>query len=50
MTTTELLRVHERYFQADKAKEGEGIGLALVKSYCDEQNISIHISSQKGLI
>jgi len=49
MTERELLRVYERYFQVDKNKNGKGLGLSLVKSYCDEQNISIHISSQKGL-
>jgi len=47
MSETELLRVHERYFQADQNKEGDGIGLALVKNYCDNENISIHINSQK---
>lgn len=48
MSTSELLRVYERYFQANKAKEGEGIGLALVQAYCEEANIDIRISSQKN--
>ena len=49
MGTTELLRVHERYYQADDRKDGEGIGLALVKAYCDEEGIDIHFNSEKGI-
>lgn len=46
MSETEILRIFERYYQADKAREGEGIGLALVKHYCDESQIEIQIKSQ----
>jgi signal transduction histidine kinase len=49
MTTAELLRVHERYFQGDEKKDGEGIGLALVKEYCDAENIAIQLQSEKGI-
>lgn len=49
MGSTELLRVHERYYQADERKDGEGIGLALVKAYCDEEGIDIHFKSEKGV-
>ena len=49
MGTTELLRMHERYYQADDRKDGEGIGLALVKAYCDEEGIDIHLESEKGV-
>ena len=49
MGTTELLRMHERYYQADDRKDGEGIGLALVKAYCDEEGIDIHFKSEKGV-
>ena len=49
MSTAELLRVHERYYQADDRKDGEGIGLALVKTYCDEEGIDIQINSEKGV-
>lgn len=48
MSATELLRVHERYYQADDQKDGEGIGLSLVKAYCEDEGIEIHITSQKG--
>ncbi len=47
MDETQLLRVYERYYQGDSKKEGEGIGLALVKAYCDEEGIEIYIRSQK---
>lgn len=49
MTPTQLLRIYERYYQVDAQKEGEGIGLSLVKAYCDEQNIDIHIASEEGV-
>ncbi len=48
MDETQLLQVYERYYQADSQKSGQGIGLALVKSYCDEEQISIDIKSQKN--
>lgn len=48
MSETELLRIFERYYQAETAQKGEGIGLALVKAYCDEEGIAIKIHSQKG--
>ena len=49
MDETELLKVYERYYQADNQKEGKGIGLALVKAYCDEANIVIDIKSAKNV-
>ena len=49
MSSTELLRMHERYYQADDNKEGDGIGFALVRAYCDEEGINIHIDSEKGV-
>ncbi|HHD79087.1 MAG TPA: HAMP domain-containing histidine kinase [Epsilonproteobacteria bacterium] len=49
MSTSELLRIHERYFQGDDTQEGQGIGLALVKSYCESENIAIDIQSEKNV-
>ncbi len=47
MDETQLLKVYERYYQADSKLKGEGIGLALVKAYCDEEGIIIDIKSKK---
>jgi len=49
MTQTELLSIYERYYQVDTAKDGKGIGLALVKAYCDEERIDIHIETEKNI-
>jgi len=49
MSPTELLQIHERYYQADEKKEGAGLGLALVKAYCDDEGIILHIGSQKNV-
>jgi len=49
MDETELISIYDRYYQSDNAMYGEGIGLALVKAYCDDEKIKIGISSQKGL-
>jgi len=48
MDEAELVKVYERYYQGDSQKEGKGIGLALVKSYCDAEGIGIQIVSEKG--
>ncbi len=48
MDESELLRVYERYYQGDRATYGEGIGLAIVKRYCDDENIHLRIVSTKG--
>ena len=48
MDEAQLLKVYERYYQVDGTKEGEGIGLALVKAYCDQEGISIRIDSKRG--
>jgi len=47
MDEVELITIYERYYQADYHVSGEGIGLALVKAYCDDEKIRIDISSQK---
>jgi len=48
MDEAELLRVYERYYQGDSKNEGKGIGLALVKAYCDTEGMAIQILSRKG--
>jgi len=49
MDDAELLKVYERYYQGNSQNEGKGIGLALVKAYCDREGIEIQIVSQKGV-
>ncbi|MEA3492291.1 MAG: HAMP domain-containing sensor histidine kinase [Campylobacterota bacterium] len=46
MDEDQLVRIFERYYQADECQNGDGIGLALVKAYCDENRISIVILSE----
>jgi signal transduction histidine kinase len=47
MDETELITIYERYYQLDNTSYGEGIGLALVKAYCDDEKIKIRINSKK---
>jgi len=46
MDATQIARIYERYYQGDNHNPGEGIGLALVKRYCDESGIGIRIESK----
>jgi signal transduction histidine kinase len=48
MDAMQIARIWERYYQADSHNPGEGIGLALVKRYCDEMGIGIRIDSMPG--
>jgi signal transduction histidine kinase len=49
MDEMELLRIFDRYYQSDATMPGYGIGLGLVKSYCDKYRIKLHVQSQKGV-
>lgn len=46
MDANEILHIYERYYQGDNQVQGEGIGLTLVKRYCDEEGIGIRITSE----
>jgi len=48
MDEVELLGIFERYYQNDSSMPGFGIGLGLVKSYCDRYKIQLHVDSRKG--
>jgi len=45
---SELPLIYQRYYQGDEAFRGEGIGLAIVRRYCDREQIGLKINSQKG--
>jgi len=46
MDANQILHIYERYYQGDGSQKGEGIGLTLVKRYCDESDIGIKIHSE----
>jgi len=48
MDEFDLLHLYERYYQSDNNKTGMGIGLSLVKRYCDKEKIVISIDSKKN--
>ncbi len=48
MDENEILRIYERYYQSDRNVRGEGIGLALVKRYCDDEGIGLRLRSVPG--
>ncbi len=43
-----LLNVFEHYYQEDKQSSGHGLGLGMVKEYCDTYKIKVYIDSKKG--
>jgi signal transduction histidine kinase len=45
ISSSDLLQIHERYYQGDSSKDGRGIGIAVVKSYCDKENIGLSFYS-----
>lgn len=47
MEEVELLSIFDHYYQNDATMPGFGIGLALVKSYCDRYKIGLHVKSKK---
>ncbi len=48
MEESELVKIFERFYQIKKSKDGYGLGLSIVKSFCDENKIKISIFSKKG--
>ncbi len=41
----ELFRIFDRYYQSDATMPGYGIGLGLVKSFCDKHKIKLRVKS-----
>jgi len=48
MDKVELFKVFDRYYQSDDSLPGFGIGLDLVKRYCDRHKIGLSIDSVPG--
>ena len=46
--TKNLFMVFDRYYQQDSSTEGFGMGLAVVKEFCDNNKIAIKIDSHTG--
>ena len=48
MDEVELLRIYDNYYQSNDTMRGFGIGLSMVKRFCDSQNIQLIIKSKLG--
>ena len=44
----DLIRIFDRYYQEDARSKGFGIGLSLVKKFCDKNDIELTIDSKVG--
>ncbi len=47
--TKNIFKIYDKYFQIDIETQGIGLGLSVVKEYCDKHNISIKIDSKEGI-
>ena len=48
MDEVTLVQIFDRYYQNDKTMAGYGIGLGLVKKYCDRNGIILRVDSSVG--
>ncbi len=48
MDEVELIRIFDNYYQANKEMQGFGIGLSMVKRFCDTNNIGLNFHSKPG--
>ena len=48
MDEVTLMKIFDRYYQSDKTMAGYGIGLSLVKRYCDRYSIGLNVQSHSG--
>ncbi len=46
MDEVELLQIFDNYYQSDKSMQGFGIGLSMVKRFCDSNNILLNFKSK----
>ncbi|MFA6196323.1 MAG: sensor histidine kinase [Sulfurimonas sp.] len=48
MDEVELLQIFDNYYQSNTNMQGFGIGLSMVKRFCDTHNIGLNFKSQKN--
>jgi len=48
ISANDLVFIYEKYYQGDSSIKGNGIGLHLVKAFCDKANIKLQISSKEN--
>lgn len=48
MDEVTLMRIFDRYYQSDNTMAGYGIGLGLVKKYCDRYRVALSVQSRLG--
>ena len=49
MDEVELLHIFDKYYQSNSEMQGFGIGLNLVKRYCDKNKIELNFESSKNI-
>lgn len=49
MDEVELLKIFDTYYQSDQSIKGFGIGLTMVKRFCDTNEIALNFHSQVGV-
>lgn len=49
MDEVELIQIYDNYYQSNDTMRGFGIGLSMVKRFCDSQKIQLNIKSKLGL-
>ncbi len=47
--TKNIFKIYDKYFQVDIDTQGIGLGLSVVKEYCDSNSISIKIDSKEDV-
>jgi len=49
MDEVELIQIFDRYYQSNENMKGFGIGLNMVKKFCDKNNISLNFNSKPNI-